>query len=590
MVNSEGNLYVGYAGTGALNILDDGHVNSGAYDTIASVGHLPGSMGEVVVDGANSQWVTAHLTIGEAGHGVLTASAGGHAYAGQSFTVADAGEGHVTVSDALLTTNNTIIGRTAGSNGTVTLENLGLWDHYSGTPADPFVVGDAGVGTLNILSDSDVILHFQALPILGNQAQGRGVVNVDGAGSELVVEAQDMSVGRYGRGDLNITDGGLVLLQGAAADVLVGENLDSEGFVQIAGADSTLAASTAFVGFLGSGIARRHRRRPARGWVTKSCWPKENSATGIAVVDGGASRLSVLSEDGLLIVGGDGDGTLTVSGGAMVSAADIVIADGSVSIGKVLVTGPGSRLSGEEILIGNNGDATLTLADGGVASAALVEINALSSLKGNGTLEGDVTSFGLVSPGASPGALSIDGDYTQAAEGEVLIELASASSFDRLLVTGDVTLDGALSVNLLDGFAPQAGQSFDVLDWDGVLTGAFAALDLPALPGSLEWDASELYALGVLSVVSPFTADFDLDGDVDADDLTQWRGDFGLNGLSDADNDGDSDGADFLAWQQQLGSGVPATTFASSVPEPAGAILLLGVPPLLLALARRRSR
>ena len=53
-------------------------------------------------------------------------------------------------------------------------------------------------------------------------------------------------------------------------------------------------------------------------------------------------------------------------------------------------------------------------------------------------------------------------------------------------------------------------------------------------------------------------ADFDDDGDVDGDDLAQWRGDFGVNALSDADNDGDSDGADFLAWQRQLGSGPPS--------------------------------
>jgi hypothetical protein len=55
--------------------------------------------------------------------------------------------------------------------------------------------------------------------------------------------------------------------------------------------------------------------------------------------------------------------------------------------------------------------------------------------------------------------------------------------------------------------------------------------------------------------------------------LVQWRGDFGINALSDADNDGDSDGADFLAWQRQLGSGLPASAGVQSVPEPCTAVL-----------------
>ncbi len=62
--------------------------------------------------------------------------------------------------------------------------------------------------------------------------------------------------------------------------------------------------------------------------------------------------------------------------------------------------------------------------------------------------------------------------------------------------------------------------------------------------------------------------DFDGDGDVDDDDLSQWEGDYGNNGDSDADGDGDSDGADFLAWQRNFGTGVPIVAAAAAVPEP----------------------
>ncbi len=80
-------------------------------------------------------------------------------------------------------------------------------------------------------------------------------------------------------------------------------------------------------------------------------------------------------------------------------------------------------------------------------------------------------------------------------------------------------------------------------------------------------------------------ADFDEDGDVDGDDLIQWRGDFSFNGESDADGDGDSDGADFLAWQQQLGSS-GADPNAAAVPEPGGVLLFGWV--LCLGWWRRR--
>lgn len=82
----------------------------------------------------------------------------------------------------------------------------------------------------------------------------------------------------------------------------------------------------------------------------------------------------------------------------------------------------------------------------------------------------------------------------------------------------------------------------------------------------------------VIKIVAEFAeSDFDLDGDVDGDDLAKWEGDYGVNGLSDADGDGDSDGADFLVWQRQFSGGLaPMSTF-SRVPEPSAASLFVGL-------------
>jgi hypothetical protein len=155
----------------------------------------------------------------------------------------------------------------------------------------------------------------------------------------------------------------------------------------------------------------------------------------------------------------------------------------------------------------------------------------------------------------------------------LLIELASASSYDELLVTSEALLAGTLTVSLVEGFIPNAGQSFMFLTADDV-DGTFATEMLPSVPG-LIFDLIYNPSSVVLTVSAAFTADFDEDGDVDGDDLVQWQGDFGANGFSDADDDGDSDGADFLAWQRQLGSGATEIALSSPVPEPAAAMLVI---------------
>lgn len=114
---------------------------------------------------------------------------------------------------------------------------------------------------------------------------------------------------------------------------------------------------------------------------------------------------------------------------------------------------------------------------------------------------------------------------------------------------------------------------------DEALASESPSVDILGNPRGLSPD------IGALEWVSALAGDFDGDGNVDAVDLAQWRGDFGINGESDADFDGDSDGADFLVWQRQIG-GLPATGAGVGAPEPA-AIVLIVAPSLLFGFARR---
>ncbi len=75
------------------------------------------------------------------------------------------------------------------------------------------------------------------------------------------------------------------------------------------------------------------------------------------------------------------------------------------------------------------------------------------------------------------------------------------TTYDALNVTGALAFGGTLVVATIDGFAPAAGNSFDLFNFT---TGAstFAAVTLPALGSNLIWDTSALYTTGVLSVVA----------------------------------------------------------------------------------------
>jgi hypothetical protein len=121
--------------------------------------------------------------------------------------------------------------------------------------------------------------------------------------------------------------------------------------------------------------------------------------------------------------------------------------------------------------------------------------------------------------------------------------------------------------------------SFDVLDW-GTLDGAFAAINLPELDGML-WDTSDFYQMGTLTVIEAFSADFNLDGDVDGEDLTSWQAGYGVGtsrDQGDADGDGDVDGRDFMLWQRQFGSSINSPNLATNavaVPEPGSVTLIM---------------
>jgi len=69
-------------------------------------------------------------------------------------------------------------------------------------------------------------------------------------------------------------------------------------------------------------------------------------------------------------------------------------------------------------------------------------------ITGGGTINGNVSNDSLINPGNSPGTLVIDGAYTQTADGDLLIELAPASSYDQLLASAVLVVDDRVTLEV----------------------------------------------------------------------------------------------------------------------------------------------
>lgn len=69
----------------------------------------------------------------------------------------------------------------------------------------------------------------------------------------------------------------------------------------------------------------------------------------------------------------------------------------------------------------------------------------------------------------------------------------------KLSTTGQLTLGDGVSISL-DGYEPDAGDSYDLFDW-GTLMGTFNVVTLPTLNTGLAWSLEELYANGEIEVI-----------------------------------------------------------------------------------------
>ncbi len=191
---------------------------------------------------------------------------------------------------------------------------------------------------------------------------------------------------------------------------------------------------------------------------------------------------------GTLTVGSDanlGTGNVTVQGGTLSlldgfsstktltkNSVDMMLLNGSASFGSIVVNQGELRVNG--ILT-----SPFSVGSGG-------------TLRGTGTINGNVSVAGIVSPGNSPGVMTINGDMAILSTGSYTPEIDGSTAgngtdkYSQLLVSGTFVANGTLAPALrglapsaTNSFTPVIGQSFKVVEASAI-NGTFATYTAPA--------------------------------------------------------------------------------------------------------------
>ena len=460
-----GSLSVGSLGEGTLRVLSGGIVSS--EEVLLGDGLEKGAA--IVSD---ATWQTGNLAVGFQSTGELTIENAGlveseNAFVDRDLDPAGPETARATVRGANSTwrVNSVVI----GGKGIVEVKDGARLDAPSTVGfVDGVVVGQANdPGEATLLVNQGGELRTQAL-LVGHQGTGRLIVGEAFDRNPLVDADFGLFVGGEdgGRGRVQVvgdpsTDGFSLV----SDHFQIGDDPGSNGELLIDFGGKALTSAGAFVG-----------------------------------TNGGRGRVLVIGSplDPPELTRWQISGSLTV-GGPEPLTGNLLIRDAVVDVGTLSTPGEVFVLPGGAI-VGTGSQSNLLRVAGGL-----------------------ITNHGLIA-----GPLTVDGRYDPASTGVVESAVAGLPPSPRLIAvrspagviaalgarrpkpalpplgpivfTGDTDLAGTLALQFLNGFAPDQGQSFEVLDVAGTVTGAFANVEVRGLvPGS---DFAEDFVDGKLTLTA----------------------------------------------------------------------------------------
>ncbi|NML47539.1 hypothetical protein HHL11_27570 [Ramlibacter sp. G-1-2-2] len=308
----------------------------------------------------------------------------------------------------------------------------------------------ANAGTLNVRADNTVATFSNS-----------GTVNGPGKLTAQTYQLNDGSVVNANLGTGSLTTSGNVLLNGTS---------DAQNVNVLA--DSTLTLGGA------QRLAQQAAVNVDGRLVLGNGDQTVSTLAGTGKVDMNAYHLNVTN-------GGTFSGTLTSTNGSSLAldGAALALTGGSavttdalaLTDGSSMTLTSGSQLNAGAAVVGTGSTLKLedgaslsyvSLGGGGTIAAAQFDNAAGRKVAGSLTITGNFTNYGTLSPGYSPGIVTILGNYTETAS--LQLELAGTTpgtQHDQVRVGGTATAtpSSVLTFATWNGVTPQAGNVYQVI-------------------------------------------------------------------------------------------------------------------------------
>lgn len=208
----------------------------------------------------------------------------------------------------------------------------------------------------------------------------------------------------------------------------------------------------------------------------------------------GNQRFTIAGTFAGSVDGGAGTDTIALSGG---TAAAPVAFTNVANVEALAMTGGYATVSG------NAAFGSVDMSNGrlvGLAGSAMSATQFLvrqgATFGSAGTVNGNVTVAGILSPGASPGTMTVNGNVTLNNGSLSYFELTPTVS-DKLVVNGAMTINSGSTLQIVSSGAIRPGTSYDLIVASGGISGSYTTVQKPSdLFGFIVQRADRIQLLG----------------------------------------------------------------------------------------------
>lgn len=325
-----------------------------------------------------------------------------------------------------------LIGDVSGSSGEVVVTGKDSLWQNS----ERVLVGNDGAGTLTIENGGKVVSG--AFSAVGWGDGSTGTATITGTGSEWKFLEQ-LDIGSSGKGELTVSDGGKL----TGDIVYVGAYGSGEGTLTITGKGSVAALTDDMMVGNDEGQGKLTVSDGALLTSARLVLGNLEDSTGNVTVTGSGSKIIT----GNVFVGRDGQGTLNINAGGSLSGKALNIGMYEGSNGAVEVIGKDSSINLSSYLrVGNDGQGQLTISDGATVKSSRGEIGVWN--EGTVTVSGAGTRWEIVElPGNTLPVLQVGsfskGELTISNGAEVSAGITSLGTIGFLGAKGTINIGAA---------------------------------------------------------------------------------------------------------------------------------------------------